>query len=442
MNKKIISLLCILSLLTLTLSACAPAKEKASARRAEELVDDGDISEAINMYEELLDEDENDHDLWEGLINAYIEDDEYKDAAKEMAKWARIIEEQYEDEDEDYEDGYKAYEDLAKELLDEDEDLDIDLPMVNSGAEAITDNGSTTSTDDDSSGNSSTSDSNSGTNDNPPPETTEDTPADSKEAYVVALNAEHLIEDVESVYDQIDNYDTDTLDTIDFNSMFDNPENTNQAMAELYAIKDFSTDISVEIAALLVGLSYIEISDADVQAEHDKLIDALIQTQTMFDQLPTVIDFMDEMVVVVAPMMADIEYLDTGMLEDLNNISEAFAMDFSEKMTLIEESFSVFYTINFDDPSSMFSGPEEADAAIEKLNEAIAIFESIDTYNEADVNVKTAFSNILSQTEAFIRLLANNEDMLNIVYGADGDILNLDFDQAGLTIEAWLNYVD
>lgn len=121
---KGISLLLILSLIT----GCS-LFDKPSEDTAKELLKDGKIDQAIEMYEKLLEDDEDNHGLWEGLVTCYFEDKDYEEAADVMEDWAEIIEEQYDDGDEGYEDAYEDFMDIKMDLIREDIDLFVPSPV-------------------------------------------------------------------------------------------------------------------------------------------------------------------------------------------------------------------------------------------------------------------------------------------------------------------------
>lgn len=110
-------------------SGCEFLAPEPNLDMAETYVDEGDIEKGIEVYEVLIDEDEENHDAWAGLVTAYYEDREYEDAVDVMDDWLEVIEDQYEDGDDDYEDGLEAYNDMADDLLDKDEYLQIQVPQ-------------------------------------------------------------------------------------------------------------------------------------------------------------------------------------------------------------------------------------------------------------------------------------------------------------------------
>lgn len=141
-----VSLIMALMLLTAALSGCQLLEKKeASLETAEDLLDDGKIDEAVDMLEELIDDDEEDHELWQALVEAYMEDEAFDDAADVMEDWAKVIEDMYEDDPEDVADAIEAYEDLKEDIIDEDEDLEVYVLDIGTGDDepetpAVTDN--------------------------------------------------------------------------------------------------------------------------------------------------------------------------------------------------------------------------------------------------------------------------------------------------------------
>lgn len=114
--------------LIFTLSGCnlISKNSEPSLDAAEDLIDDGDIEEALDMLEDLIDEDEEDFEAWELLVQAYIEDEAFDDAAEALEDMAEVIEENYDADDEDIEDAMDLYTELAEEIMDEDDDISID----------------------------------------------------------------------------------------------------------------------------------------------------------------------------------------------------------------------------------------------------------------------------------------------------------------------------
>lgn len=52
-------------LLIFVFVACQPMNEELSINRAQDLLKEGNIDDAIDVFEDLIDEDEDDHELWE-----------------------------------------------------------------------------------------------------------------------------------------------------------------------------------------------------------------------------------------------------------------------------------------------------------------------------------------------------------------------------------------
>ncbi|MDA3847516.1 MAG: BMP family ABC transporter substrate-binding protein [Vallitaleaceae bacterium] len=124
-SHRLISALAIIMASVLLLTSCSLFVRESSEEEAEKLVKDGKFDEAVEMYEELIDEDEENHDLWVGLVEVHMEEEEWEAAADVMKDWADIIEEIYEDDPEEVEDAIKDYQDLKEEIEDEDEDVSV-----------------------------------------------------------------------------------------------------------------------------------------------------------------------------------------------------------------------------------------------------------------------------------------------------------------------------
>jgi tetratricopeptide (TPR) repeat protein len=100
-----------------------------SVDAAEDLIDDGDIGDAIDMLEEIIDDDEDDYETWKLLIEAYIENEAYEDAADTLEDMGKVIVDNYVDDD--IKDAMDTYEDLAEDIMKEDEDIIIrDMRML------------------------------------------------------------------------------------------------------------------------------------------------------------------------------------------------------------------------------------------------------------------------------------------------------------------------
>jgi hypothetical protein len=112
----------------LTVTACNTSSDKDdkdSVEAAEELIDDGDIDDAVEMLEALLDDDDEDWEAWEVLVKAHIEDEAYEDAADALEDMGKVIEDNYDNEDDDIEDAMETYKDLAEDIMEEDEDIEV-----------------------------------------------------------------------------------------------------------------------------------------------------------------------------------------------------------------------------------------------------------------------------------------------------------------------------
>lgn len=126
--KKLVAFIMVI-VLSIVLVACQPKEAEKTLDAAEVLIDDDSIDDAIDMIEDILDDDEENYEAWELLVKAYIEDEEYDDAAKVLEDLAEIIVDNYEEDDKDSEEAMEIYTDLAKDITKEDEDINI--PSIN-----------------------------------------------------------------------------------------------------------------------------------------------------------------------------------------------------------------------------------------------------------------------------------------------------------------------
>jgi len=140
--KKVVYLLVVI-ILGFSLTGCSLLnfEKEPSIDLAEELLDDGEIDDAIDMLETLLDDDEEDYEAWQLLAEAYMEDEEYGDAADVLDDLAKVIIDNYDEDDKDIEDAMDTYEDLAKDIMDEDEDIVIKEIRVLLAEEGVIDGG-------------------------------------------------------------------------------------------------------------------------------------------------------------------------------------------------------------------------------------------------------------------------------------------------------------
>ncbi len=116
-------------------TGCVPSVEK-QLEKAKELVKDKDYKEAIEIYEAILDENETEFEAWDGLVNAYMKDDEYEDADETLEEFFEAVKDDYEEDDEvDYDDWLEEINDYAMDILDEDEEVgdwfdELNPPMI------------------------------------------------------------------------------------------------------------------------------------------------------------------------------------------------------------------------------------------------------------------------------------------------------------------------
>ncbi|MDA3847164.1 MAG: tetratricopeptide repeat protein, partial [Vallitaleaceae bacterium] len=110
----------ILLSVSILFTGCDILKSEATIERAEKYMDRDDIDKAIEVYEELVDNDEEDYEAWFGLADAYMEDEEFEDAGDMLLDMAEVIIDNYDEEDEDLQDIIDDYDDFAEDLADED----------------------------------------------------------------------------------------------------------------------------------------------------------------------------------------------------------------------------------------------------------------------------------------------------------------------------------
>lgn len=113
-------LFCILLILLLVLTACKPSLEK-----GKELLSDKKYEEAIEIFNQLLDEDETNYDAWFGIIKSQIKDDEYDDAEDTLEDLLDVVTDNYDEDDEnvDYEDVIDEIQDFAEDIIDEEGEI-------------------------------------------------------------------------------------------------------------------------------------------------------------------------------------------------------------------------------------------------------------------------------------------------------------------------------
>lgn len=117
--KKSLFVTILLSLILLT--ACG----KPTLERAEKYLDKEDYEKAIEIYDKLIEEDESNYEAWLGKMDAYMEDDEYGDAADVAKDLYEVILEAYEadPEDEAVEDAIKDFKKAAEDIAEEEDDF-------------------------------------------------------------------------------------------------------------------------------------------------------------------------------------------------------------------------------------------------------------------------------------------------------------------------------
>jgi hypothetical protein len=123
--------------MVLIMVGCVPTGGKASIDKAYDLIDDKEYDDAIDMFEDLIDEDNDALEAYLGLVEANIEAEEYGDADKALEDLQEVIIDLFdEDEPDDMEKEIEGFLEFA-EILDEEEELgdwildllDSDIPL-------------------------------------------------------------------------------------------------------------------------------------------------------------------------------------------------------------------------------------------------------------------------------------------------------------------------
>lgn len=126
--KKNVVISLILSMLVLT--SCNMLKEfekdEVSLDKAEALIEEDEIKDAIAVLEEIVDDDEEDYKAWSLLIETLIDEGELEDAADTMEGLAEVIEDHYEDDDRKIKRVINDYEDFIEDILNEDDGINIE----------------------------------------------------------------------------------------------------------------------------------------------------------------------------------------------------------------------------------------------------------------------------------------------------------------------------
>lgn len=115
--------------IVLILTSCT-ALQPASIDKAEKLLDQDKLDEAVVVYEELIDEDEEDYEAWFGLVELYMDDDEYEDAADVLEDLAEVLLDEYDVEDDDGDIASEFFDALV-EIDENEDDLDGDYEYIN-----------------------------------------------------------------------------------------------------------------------------------------------------------------------------------------------------------------------------------------------------------------------------------------------------------------------
>jgi len=121
-NIKVISRLSLyksiglLVIIVLLFTGCDILMPEDSLELAEKYMEKDNIDKAIRVYENLIDEDDENYEAWFGLTETYMEDDEYDDAGDTLEDMAEVIIDNYDAEEEDFIDVIDDYNKLAKKL--------------------------------------------------------------------------------------------------------------------------------------------------------------------------------------------------------------------------------------------------------------------------------------------------------------------------------------
>jgi tetratricopeptide (TPR) repeat protein len=110
-------------------------KDVVSLEKAEELIDEDEIKDAIDVLEEIIDDDEEDYKAWTLLIETLIDEGELEDAAEAMEGLKEVIEEHYEEDDRKIRRAINDYEDFKEDILDEDDEIEIEALILSTTSE-------------------------------------------------------------------------------------------------------------------------------------------------------------------------------------------------------------------------------------------------------------------------------------------------------------------
>lgn len=94
-----------------------------SVEKAEDLFDNDKYDDGVEMLEEILDENDMNFDAWFALIEGQLDEDEYDDADDSLEELFEIIEDNYDEDDDeiDYEEVVEDFIDAAEDLMKEEE---------------------------------------------------------------------------------------------------------------------------------------------------------------------------------------------------------------------------------------------------------------------------------------------------------------------------------
>jgi len=107
-------------MLIILLTGCSILVPEPSIELAEKYMDKDKIEKAIEVYDILIEDDEENYEAWIGLAKAYMEKDEFEDAGDTFKDFAEIIIDQFDMDDDDLLDVIDEYNEIVEDLAEED----------------------------------------------------------------------------------------------------------------------------------------------------------------------------------------------------------------------------------------------------------------------------------------------------------------------------------
>jgi len=101
-------------------TGCTLLVPEDSIELAEKYMDRNKIEKAIEVYQALIDDDEEDYEAWFGLAQAYMEEEEFEDAGDTLTDMIEVVMDNSASKDKDFLDALDDYSDLVDDLADED----------------------------------------------------------------------------------------------------------------------------------------------------------------------------------------------------------------------------------------------------------------------------------------------------------------------------------